>query len=91
MICRLFVVAFAAAYLLALFVFLTGTYGWFGQPMDPLSALFLIPLGLPWNLIAVESFIGPVLAFVAPAINLALLILLCRYFRRRAKSETTQH
>jgi len=27
---------------------LIGTFGLFGQEKDPLSAVFLIPLGLPW-------------------------------------------
>ena len=48
--CRLFKWAFAVAYLAALFLLAVGTWGWFGAERDPLSGVFLILLGLPWNL-----------------------------------------
>lgn len=43
---------FAALYGAAFLLFLIGTYGWFGQEKGPLAGVFLIPLGLPWNLLA---------------------------------------
>lgn len=43
---------FVALYLIALALLAIGTFGLFGQARDPLSAVFLIPLGLPWNLLA---------------------------------------
>ncbi len=76
--------AFAALYAVALFVFLTGTFGWFGQDTDPLSGVFLLPLGLPWVL-AVEAApetVRPWLAVIAPLLNLAILILVCRRVQR---------
>ena len=42
---------FCLLYLLALMLFLVGTFGWFGQERDPLSGIFLLPLGLPWNIV----------------------------------------
>ena len=83
--CRIIVGVFLAAYLLALFVFLVGTFGWFGTTRDPLSGVFLIPLGLPWNLM-VERFpelLWAWLAAAAPALNLFLLRLVCGRMGRR--------
>ena len=83
--------SFAAAYALALFLLAVGTWGWLGADRDPLSGMFLIPLGMPWIL-----FIGPVgkfdpfggmspavLAMLAPAINSAILFSICSTLRRR--------
>ena len=39
--------AFVILYVGALFIFLVGTFGWLGQERDPLSGVFLLPLGLP--------------------------------------------
>ncbi len=47
--CRLVTAIFAALYVLALGLLTVGTSGLFGQPRDPLSGVFLIPLGLLWN------------------------------------------
>jgi hypothetical protein len=83
-LCGFFLVAFAALYLLALAVFVVGTFGIFGAETDPLSGVFLIPLGLPWNRMIdgfPESF-SPWLAAGAPAINLVVLGLLCRLTHR---------
>ena len=48
--CRLLLITFAALYLLALGLFAIGTLGLFGNERDPLAAVFLLPLGLPWQL-----------------------------------------
>ncbi|WP_082181786.1 hypothetical protein [Aestuariivita boseongensis] len=63
---------------------LIGTYGLFGQEQDPLSGVFLLPLGLPWVLL-LDGLPEPLLpwsAILAPLLNLAILILLCRRFAR---------
>jgi len=83
--CRLFKWAFAVAYLAALFLLAVGTWGWFGAERDPLSGVFLILLGLPWNLF-IDSFgegSPAVLAALAPALNLAILFSICSALRRR--------
>lgn len=84
-LCKLAVGIFLAAYILALFLFLVGTFGWFGETRDPLSGIFLIPLGLPWNLV-IEGFpetLWPWLAAAAPAVNLLLFWLICGRTRRQ--------
>jgi hypothetical protein len=71
---------FLGPYTLALAVFLMGTFGWFRQPRDPLAGVFLLPLGLPWNLLA--DWLGlparAAAALLAPAINLGILYWLWR-------------
>ncbi|WP_369025838.1 hypothetical protein [Qipengyuania sp. RANM35] len=65
---------FLGLYLIALFLLAVGTFGWFGQEKDPLSGVFLLPLGLPWNLVADKlGFGGWLTAVAAPAINAAVL------------------
>ncbi|WP_051503891.1 hypothetical protein [Sphingomonas jaspsi] len=64
-------------YILALGLWLIGTYGLFGQERDPLSAVFLIPLGLPWN----QWGEGLAVALAAPAANVVILWLLSALLR----------
>ena len=74
-----------AFYLLALALLLIGTFGLFGQERDPLSGVFLIPLGLPWVslLDGVSDGLKPWLLALAPAFNLFILMVLCRAFSRK--------
>lgn len=74
---------FAGLYVMALALLAIGTFGWFGQDRDPLSAVLLVPLGLPWNIAADRLFglASPAVAVAAPLINLGILALLGR--RRR--------
>ena len=70
---------FLALYVLAGALLLIGTFGLFGQERDPLSGIFLLPLGLPWNVIGDRLGLGGVwLATLAPAINAAILLWLWR-------------
>ncbi|KLE34152.1 hypothetical protein [Aurantiacibacter luteus] len=70
---------FVALYIVALFLLAVGTFGWFGQERDPLSAVFLLPLGLPWNLIADRLGLeGATIMVLAPLINAGLLYWLWR-------------
>lgn len=75
--------AFAVLYLLALMFFLVGTFGLFGQTRDPLSGVFLVPLGWPWNRLVdlAPQPAWPWLAALAPLLNLGLLAVLCRWAR----------
>jgi len=81
-LCTIVGLVFAAAYLFALVMLAIGTFGLFGQERDPLSAVFLIPLGLPWNLglTAFPDALRPWLAIAAPAANLFVIQVACRYF-----------
>ncbi len=79
-LCRVFLSIFAGAYLLPIALLLIGTFGLFGNAKDPLAGIFLIPLGLPWKLMLgkVPETVRPWLAAGAPAVNLAILWLICR-------------
>ena len=66
--------AFVVLYIAALLLFLIGTFGWFGQETDPLSGVFLIPLGLPWNLLADWLGLrGVLVGVLTPLINGVIL------------------
>ena len=49
-LCRTVLVILTVLYLIALTLFVVGTFGLVGSPQGPLAGLYLIPLGLPWNL-----------------------------------------
>lgn len=70
-------ILFLLLYAVALFLLSVGAFGWFAQEKDPLSGVFLMPLGLPWNMLADRfGFGGWLTAVLAPAINAAILYLL---------------
>ena len=70
---------FCFIYLLALIMFLVGTYGWLGQDRDPLSGIYLLPLGLPWNIIGEKiGFVSVWLGVLTPLLNGAILLWLWR-------------
>jgi len=48
--CKLILFLFLIIYVAAQFVLAVGNFGLFGSERDPLSGVFLLPLGLPWNL-----------------------------------------
>ena len=79
--CRLIVIGFAILYLLAIGLFIVGTFGLFGSPSGPLAGVFLMPLGLPWNqmLNVFPEPLWPMLAILAPVLNLVILVLICRW------------
>jgi hypothetical protein len=83
-ICKWFIAIIGAAYLFALALYLMGTFGLFGQGRDPLAGVFLVPLGLPWNLAIdlLPEITWPWLGAAAPLINLDLLASLCRMTRK---------
>jgi hypothetical protein len=84
-LCRIVVYGFAGLYLIAIILFLIGTFGLFGQDRDPLSGVFLMPLGLPWNrfLGAAPEALLPWIGALAPLVNLGILAALCRLFGQR--------
>lgn len=70
---------FVLIYALAILLFLIGTFGWYGQARDPLAGVFLMPIGLPWNIIADRLGISGLLAaLLAPAVNAGILYWLWR-------------
>lgn len=83
-VCRILTLLFAALWLFALAILAIGTFGWFGQEKDPLSGIFLIPLGLPWNRFADALGLAvPIVGILAPGLNLLILFLVCRFIARR--------
>lgn len=74
-ICRTILTIFALLYAIAMVLFLIGTFGWFGQEPDPLAAVFLIPLGLPWNLF-LDSVPDPLRAWAAAAAPLLTVLII---------------
>ncbi|WOI58086.1 hypothetical protein [Palleronia sp. LCG004] len=83
--CRWSLRLLALVYVLALILFAIGWFGLFGADRDPLSAVFLMPLGLPWVLFAdfLPEPLWPIAAALAPLLNFALLAALCRWIARR--------
>ena len=83
--CRWVFRLFVLLYLVAFGLFLVGNLGLFGSGSDPLAGIFLIPLGLPWNLL-LDSFSGDGLArigLLAPLANIILLGAACRWLNVR--------
>lgn len=78
--CKWVVRVFWVIYILALFILAVGTFGLFGQPKDSLAGIFVIPLGLPWNLLLawLPEPVKPWLAAGAPLVNIALISWFCR-------------
>ena len=85
-ICRIVIAVFALLYACALGLFAIGAFGLFGADRDPLSGVFLLPLGLPWNLFLdhTPDALRPWLTAAAPLLNLLILWLACRGLGRRA-------
>jgi hypothetical protein len=82
MLCKIVVAIFVFLYVLALGVYLTGTYGWFGQNKDPLSGIFLLPLGMPWTLVELGDQFNRYVALLSPLLNATILWIICRYFAK---------
>ena len=77
---------FVTLFAIALALLAIGTFGLFGQEQDPLSGVFLLPLGLPWNWLADKAGLeGPAVLIAAPAINAAILWFLA-YRRKRGRA-----
>jgi hypothetical protein len=81
--CGIVVYGFLLLYLLALGLLAVGTFGLFGAERDPLSAIYVLVLGLPWTrLIDVfPAALHPWLAAGAPLVNFLILWAICRAFR----------
>ncbi|PYG26269.1 hypothetical protein C8N36_12612 [Pelagimonas varians] len=66
---------FIGLYIVALALFLVGTFGLFGAARDPLSGIFLIPLGWPWNFLTdvFPEVLWPWVAAAMPTANAGIL------------------
>ncbi|MHA1128148.1 MAG: hypothetical protein ACTSRN_04240 [Alphaproteobacteria bacterium] len=82
--CKIILWILIIAYIVALVLWAVGTFGLFGQETDPLSGIFLIPLGMPWNFLAdyIPESMRAYAGVVAPLINIGILSLICRVIRR---------
>ncbi|WP_137702180.1 hypothetical protein [Marimonas lutisalis] len=79
--CRFLIGLFVVLWLGALALMAIGTFGWFGQPQDPLAGVFVIILGSPW--VQLASMESVVLALLMPGVNLFILWFICRLLTRR--------
>lgn len=79
-ICKWLIRTVGVLYLVALALLLIGTFGLFGQERDPLSGVFLLPLGLPWVWLVdlAPEPAWPWLSSLAPLLNLGIIVALCR-------------
>ncbi len=77
--CRLTANAYLALSLAAIAILLIGTYGLFGQERDPLAAVYVVVLGMPWVRFAdlAPEAARPWLALAAPLVNVAILRAFC--------------
>ncbi len=75
---------YVALWGMAVIILIIGTFGLFGQEEDPLSGVFLLPLGLPWILWTHDTSdtFRPIMAVLAPLINVVILNFLCRTLTR---------
>ncbi len=65
---------FLFLYVAATTLLVVGKFGWFGQERDPISAVFLVPLGLPWNLLTDKiGLVNAGVSLIAPAVNLGII------------------
>lgn len=84
--CQIILYGFLALYVIALLLLAFGTFGLFGNEQDPLAGVFLMPLGMPWNLLlpsAPEETL-PWVGLGAPLVNLLIVWLVCRRLGRQS-------
>jgi hypothetical protein len=86
-LCRSVVAIMTLLYLVALGLFVIGALGWFGQEPTPLAGVFLVPLGLPWNLWLdpLPEALRPWAAGLTPLLNISVVAVLCRVLRRSSQ------
>ncbi len=85
-LCRGLIYVFGVLYLMAFALYLVGTFGLFGSTQGPLAGVFLVPLGLPWNLLIDRLFpelLWLWMAALAPFVTLSLIWLICRLIHRK--------
>jgi hypothetical protein len=83
-ICSWVLMLFAVAYVTAIGLLAVTIFGFVGQPDVPLGAVYLLPLGLPWNLLLgmAPAALAPWLTVAAPCVNIVLATACYRRCRR---------
>jgi hypothetical protein len=84
---------FALAYVFASALLVIGTFGPFGAVRDPVSGIYQILLGVPWNSLLVADATEVLLTWIgilAPLLNLVILLIICLFFRTRISQSTTR-
>lgn len=88
--------ALATAYVLlslvALLMIAASAYSWWGFQPDPLSGVFAIILAMPWAvglwaLDGTPTWLSIVLLAICMGTNLAIIVSLGRWLRRRGRTE----
>jgi len=82
--CKILLWILIAVYIAALALLAVGTFGLFGQETDPLSGIFLVPLGMPWHFLSdyIPESMRVYVGVLAPLINIGILSIICRALRR---------
>lgn len=88
-VCQIIIAFYALLCLAALLIIPLNVYGAFGMEPDPLSGIYAVLLAAPWSFfasnLAGDGAISNLFFMAAGmAINIAMLMLLCGRFRRRA-------
>jgi TRAP-type C4-dicarboxylate transport system permease small subunit len=90
-VARALAVIYAALCCLSLAILAIGTFGWFGQERDPVSAAFAILLSAPWPML-VDSINDPVtgifIVLGGMGVNLFIILSLGRLLARSSAKET---
>jgi len=83
--CHILLFVFIGLYVLALALFVIGTFGLFGSESGPLAGVFLAPLGLPWNMMldVFPDAALPWLGAAAPLLNLGIIYAACHFIGKR--------
>lgn len=83
--CRAILAIFLVLYGLAVLIFAFGIFGWWGAPTDPVAGVYLVLIGQPCvsfvSALPEASWIPGML--LAPALNLAILKIVCKLLARR--------
>lgn len=86
---RIVAIGLLVAWLVALALLAIGTFGLFGQEREPLSAIFVLPLGLPWTFLfsSLSDAGGPWVAILSPLLKIIIFASLARMAKPRTRSK----
>ena len=89
---RALATAYALLCLVALLIIPASAYSWWGFEPDPLSGVFAIIMAMPWAMAlwaldGTEIWLSIVLLAICMGANLAIIVSLGRWLRRRGRTE----